>query len=408
MDVYYLEDFAKEISSTRKFWLLLCASVLPANLLYVCYGKRVPIEAPAAILFSSGSEGEPKGVVLSQRNIMANVRQVSDVLDTRADDTIMATLPLFHAFGLTVTGLMPLVEGIPAVCHPDPTDTPGIAKGISKYSATILCATSTFLRLFTANRRVHPLMLASLRVVVAGAERLNPEVRDAFKAKFDKEIYEGYGSTETTPVASVNLPDRLDPNSWKVQIGNKPGTVGMPLPGSSFRIVDPENLHMLATGEDGLILFGGCQLMLGYLKAPEKTAEVIVELDGSRWYRTGDKGHLDKDGFLTIVDRYSRFAKIGGEMVSLGSVESSINPLLPEHVEILTTTISDEKKGEKVVLLFSGETDEEQMKTIISDSGLKPLMRPTLIIKVDSIPKLGIGKNDFGLARKIAQQQVES
>ncbi|WP_456403922.1 acyl-[ACP]--phospholipid O-acyltransferase [Thiolapillus sp.] len=408
VDVYYLEDLAKEISSGRKLWLLVWASVLPANWLYALYGGRAHIEAPAAILFSSGSEGEPKGVVLSQRNIMANIRQVSDVLDTRADDTIMATLPLFHAFGLTVTGLMPLVEGIPAVCHPDPTDTPNIAKGIAKHSATILCATSTFLRLFTANRRMHPLMLESLRVVVAGAERLNPEVRDAFKMKFNKEIYEGYGSTETTPVASVNIPDRLDMNSWKVQVGNKPGTVGMPLPGSSFRIVDPETLQMLPTGEDGLILFGGCQLMLGYLKAPEKTAEVIVELDGRRWYKTGDKGHLDKDGFLTIVDRYSRFAKIGGEMVSLGSIESSINPLLPEHVEILTTTISDEKKGEKVVLLFSGDTDEEQMKAMIDDSGLKPLMRPALIIKVDSIPKLGSGKNDFAQARKIAQQHAES
>ena len=408
VDVYYLEDLAGEISTLGKLWLLVCATVLPARWLYMLYGRRIPIEAPAAILFSSGSEGEPKGVVLSQRNIMANIRQVSDVLDTQADDTIMATLPLFHAFGLTVTGLMPLVEGIPAVCHPDPTDTPAIAKGIATYNATILCATSTFLRLFTANRRVHPLMLASLRVVVAGAERLNPEVRDAFKMKFNKEIYEGYGSTETTPVASVNIPDRLDLNTWKVQVGNRPGTVGMALPGSSFRIVDPDSLQTLPVGEDGLILFGGCQLMLGYLKAPEKTSEVIVELDGRRWYRTGDKGHLDADGFLTIVDRYSRFAKIGGEMISLGSIEGSISVLLPENVEILTTTVSDEKKGEKVVLLFSGEADEAQMKSLVSDSGLKPLMRPSVIIKVEAIPKLGSGKSDFGAAKQLAREHAGS
>ncbi len=406
VDVYYLEDLAGEISGARKLWLLVCATTLPARWLYALFGKVVPIEAPAAILFSSGSEGEPKGVVLSQRNIMANIRQVSDVLDTRCDDTIMATLPLFHAFGLTVTGLMPLIEGIPAVCHADPTDTPTIAKAIATHNATILCATSTFLRLFTANRRVHPLMLESLRVVVAGAERLNPEVRDAFRKKFNKEIYEGYGSTETTPVASVNIPDRLDPNSWKVQVGNKPGTVGMPLPGSGFRIVDPDSLQTLPTGEDGLILFGGCQLMLGYLKAPEKTAEVIVELDGRRWYKTGDKGHLDKDGFLTIVDRYSRFAKIGGEMISLGSVESAINSLLPEKIEILTTTTSDEKKGEKVVLLFSGDMDEAQMKTLIGASDLKPLMRPAVIIRIEAIPKLGSGKNDFGQAKAIAREQA--
>ncbi len=148
--------------------------------------------------------------------------------------------------------------------------------------------------------------------------------------------------------------------------------------------------------------------MLGYLKAPEKTAEVIVELDGRRWYRTGDKGHLDADGFLTIVDRYSRFAKIGGEMISLGSIEGSISVLLPENVEILTTTVSDEKKGEKVVLLFSGELDEAQMKALVGDSGLKPLMRPSVIIKVEAIPKLGSGKSDFGTAKKLAREHASS
>lgn len=401
VDVYYLEDLAEGISSPSKLWLL-CTTVLPSRWLYLLHGNSVNIEAPAAIVFSSGSEGNPKGVVLSQRNILANIRQVSDVLDTKCEDIVMASLPLFHAFGLTVTGLMPLVEGIPLVCHPDPADTSGIAKGIAIHNATILCTTSTFLRLFTANNKVHPLMLDSLRVVVAGAERLNPDIRDAFRMKFNKSIYEGYGSTETTPVASVNIPDRLALSTWRVQIGNKPGTVGMPLPGSSFRIVDPDSLQTLAAGEDGLILIGGCQLMLGYLKAAEKTAEVIVELNGRRWYKTGDKGHLDIDGFLTIVDRYSRFAKIGGEMVSLGSIESSINPLLPEDVEILTTAIGDEKKGEKVVLLFSGNMDEKQMKALIRESDLKPLMRPALVIRVDTIPKLGSGKSDFSRAKTIA------
>ena len=200
-------------------------------MLYALFGRRADIEQPAAILFSSGSEGEPKGVLLSHRNIMANIQQVADVLDVRAEDTVMATLPLFHAFGLTVTGLMPLVEGIPAIFHPDPTDDLTIAKAIAKHRATVFCGTSTFLRLFTRNQRIHPLMFDSLRVVVAGAERLSPEVRDAFKLKFNKEIYEGYGTTETTPVASVNIPDRIDPRDWKVQQGNKPGTVGLPLPG---------------------------------------------------------------------------------------------------------------------------------------------------------------------------------
>jgi acyl-[acyl-carrier-protein]-phospholipid O-acyltransferase/long-chain-fatty-acid--[acyl-carrier-protein] ligase len=402
VQVHYLEDLKDEIGTLTKLSLLVSTVVLPARVLYALFGQRASIDQPAAILFSSGSEGEPKGVVLSHRNIMANIRQVSDVLDVREEDTFMATLPLFHAFGLTITGLMPLVEGIPVIFHPDPTDALTIAKAIAKHQATVYCSTSTFLRLFNRNQRIHPLMLESLRVVVSGAERLNPEVRDAFKLKFNKEIYEGYGTTETTPVASVNIPDRIGQWDWKVQQGNKPGTVGMPLPGGSFRIVDPDTLETLPTGEDGLILFGGSQVMLGYLNDPEKTADVIIQLDDKRWYKTGDKGHLDQDGFLTIVDRYSRFAKIGGEMISLGAIEGAIGKMLPENIEVLTTALPDGKKGEKVILLMAGDIDKDEMKGLIEQSGLNPLMRPAELINVEAIPKLGSGKNDFSRAKQMA------
>jgi acyl-[acyl-carrier-protein]-phospholipid O-acyltransferase/long-chain-fatty-acid--[acyl-carrier-protein] ligase len=402
VQVHYLEDLKDEIGTFTKLSLLISVVLLPARVLYAVFGRRAGIDHPAAILFSSGSEGEPKGVVLSHRNIMANIRQVSDVLDVREEDTIMATLPLFHAFGLTVTGLMPLVEGIPVIFHPDPTDALTIAKAIAQHQATVYCSTSTFLRLFIRNRHIHPLMLESLRIVVSGAERLNPEVRDTFKLKFNTEIYEGYGTTETTPVASVNIPDRIDQSDWKVQQGNKPGTVGMPLPGGSFRIVDPDTLESLPVGEDGLILFGGSQVMLGYLNDPEKTADVIVEIDGKRWYKTGDKGHVDTDGFLTIVDRYSRFAKIGGEMISLGAIEGAIGKVVPENIEVLTTTVPDGKKGEKVILLIAGDIDPDQMRGLIEQSGLNPLMRPAELIHVEAIPKLGSGKNDFSRAKQIA------
>ncbi len=408
LQVHYLEDMKTEIGKADQVVLLIASLLLPARVLYALFGEPISIDQPAAILFSSGSEGEPKGVVLSHRNIMGNIRQVSDVLDTQADDVVMASLPLFHAFGLTVTGLMPLVEGMPAVCHPDPTDALNIAKAIGKYQATVFCGTSTFLRLFTRNRRIHPLMLASLRIVVAGAERLNPEVRDSFKLKFNRDIYEGYGTTETTPVASVNIPDRIDPRDWKVQEGSRSGTVGLPLPGCSFRIVDPETMATLPQGEDGLILIGGTQVMLGYLDDPQKTAEVITELDGKRWYKTGDKGHLDADGFLTIVDRYSRFAKIGGEMISLGAIEGAIGKLLPEDVEILTTALPDGKKGEKVALLVAGEILLDELKSLIDKSGLNPLMRPAEIIPVEAIPKLGSGKSDFKRAREIALEGADA
>src|SRR5690606_3115507 len=159
----------------------------------------------------------------------------------------------------------------------------------------------------------------------------------------------------TTPVAGVNIPDRLDTVEWKVQVGNKPGTVGMALPGSSFRIVDPVTLEELPTGEDGLILIGGTQVMLGYLGEPERTAQAIVEIDGTRWYRTGDKGHLDEDGFLTIVDRYSRFAKIGGEMVSLGAVEEQVRRALGDpELDVCAVAVPDPRKGEQIVLLVAG------------------------------------------------------
>ena len=404
----YLEDIHDEIKKPEQILTLLASYCFPTSLLIHLFGKTVNIHSPATILFSSGSEGEPKGVVLSHQNIMGNIKQVSDVLDIRDEDIMIASLPLFHAFGLTVTGLLPLIEGVPAICHPDPTDVLNIAKGICQHQATIFCGTSTFLRLFTKNSRVHPLMLDSLRIVVAGAERLNPEIRDSFSLIFGKSIYEGYGTTETTPVATVNLPDRIGIDDWKIQTGNKKGTVGLPLPGSSVRIVDPDTLQSLAIDEDGLIIIGGTQVMQGYLNDPERTANVLAQIDGHRWYKTGDKGHLDKDGFLIIVDRYSRFAKIGGEMISLGAIEASINVNLPEDVEILATTVPDDKKGEKVVLLYSGKVEDAELKACITNSTLNSLMMPSLLIEVDAIPKLGSGKSDFNKAKQVALAQLNT
>jgi len=401
----YLEDLQQSMSSQQKITALIASILLPTKWLIRTYGQASAIHSPAAILFSSGSEGEPKGVVLSHQNMMGNIKQVSDVLDTEDKDVMVASLPLFHAFGLTVTGLLPLIEGIPAICHPDPTDVLNIAKGISQHQATVLCGTTTFLRLYNKNKRVHPLMLDSLRIVIAGAERLNPEIRDNFSLKFSKTIYEGYGTTETTPVATVNIPDRLTPEDWHIQTANKSGTVGLPLPGSSIRIVDPDSMQTLPIGTDGHILIGGTQVMQGYLNDPDKTAQVIVELDGHRWYKTGDKGHVDKDGFLIIVDRYSRFAKIGGEMISLTTIESAIIPHLPAEVDILSTSIPDDKKGEKVALLFTNTISIETLKLCISQSGLTSLMHPNILIPVDAIPKLGSGKSDFNTAKKIALAQ---
>ncbi len=405
VQVYQLEDLAAGVSQARRAWTLVQAALLPRYLLRLFYCKRVSLESPAAILFSSGSEGEPKGVVLSHRNIMGNIKQISDMINTEENDVLMATLPQFHAFGLTVTTLMPMVEGIPTICHPDPTDAVNIGKAVAEYRATILMGTSTFLRLYTKNPRVHHLMFDSLRIVVSGAEKLASDVREAFKVKFTKEIYEGYGATETTPVAGVNIPDRLDTTYWKVQYGNKPGTVGMPLPGSSFRIVDPNTLEELPTGDDGLILIGGTQVMLGYLGDPARTAQVIVELDGLRWYKTGDKGHLDPDGFLTIIDRYSRFAKLAGEMVSLTAVEEQVRQVFGDpELDVCAVNLPEPKKGEQILLLVAGpEIDLDGLRKRLLDAGSNPLAIPSEFRHVAEIPKLGSGKTDFTAARQVAE-----
>lgn len=400
-----LEDLHAQIPRTELVLRWLVAQYLPTFMLRKIFAAPSDAEQTAVILFSSGSEGLPKGVMLSHRNVIANVRQIADVLNIEENDVVMASLPLFHAFGLTATTFMPLLESVPMVCHADPTDAVGVAKAIAEYRTTVLCGTATFLRLYAKHPRVHPLMLSSLRVVIAGAEKLTDDVRTMFQLKFNKDIYEGYGATETTPVASVNLPDQLDTNYWQVQIGGKLGTVGMPLPGSSCRIVDPDTLEELATGADGLILIGGCQVMRGYLRDEERTARAIIELDGMRWYKTGDKGHLDADGFLTIVDRYSRFAKIGGEMISLSTVEDKLRTVLAQpELELVAVNLPDEKKGEKIIALIATTIGAEEIRKQLLAAQLNPMMIPAAIGLVAEVPKLGSGKTDFAAAKKMAME----
>ena len=394
-----LEDIKEEISTLSRIGTLLKAIFLPASMLQKSYFKNVSMNDTAAILFSSGSEGSPKGVELSHSNIAANAKQAAIELGAVESDVIMSTLPTFHAFGFAITTLMPLSEGIPIVCHADPKDVTTISSGIQKYSGTILVGTPTFLRMYTINKKVKSESMQSLRLVVAGAEKLRSEVKDGFESKFNLPVYEGYGTTETSPGASVNLPDINVP----YKLRNRPGTVGKAFSGTEFRIVDPDSLEPIQAGKDGLILIGGPQIMKGYLKMPEKTAEVIELIDGFRWYRTGDKGHLDEDGFLTIVDRYSRFAKIGGEMISLTTVEEEIlDALNTKDLEIAATCLPDQRKGEKIVLLATKNLDESHFKKLITDAKVNPLFHPTQVILVDEIPKLGSGKTDFGETKKIA------
>jgi acyl-[acyl-carrier-protein]-phospholipid O-acyltransferase/long-chain-fatty-acid--[acyl-carrier-protein] ligase len=221
--------------------------------------------------------------------------------------------------------------------------------------------------------------------------------------KFHKTIYEGYGATETAPVASVNMPDRLDTSYWQVQLGSKPGSVGLPLPGSSCKIVDPDTLLELPTDSEGLILIGGCQVMQGYLADAESTAAAIIELDGLRWYKTGDKGRMDADGFLTVVDRYTRLAKIGEVTVSLTSVEEKLSALFTQSaLEIIAVALPNSAGGEKIVALIATELSGADIHRQLQAASIDRSLMPAEIYLIAAAPKLGNGKIDFAAALELA------
>lgn len=404
----YLDVYKKPSTKIRMLGHLLTGMILPRFILKKFIIKPVSIEDTAAILFSSGSEGTPKGVELSHFNMLSNIKQFSTLLNVEDEEIMLNNLPLFHAFGLTCSVIFPLVEGMRFVCHPDPTDAVSIGKLVYQYNIRMMFGTSTLYNLYCRNKHLHPIMFKSLRLVVAGAEKLAPAVKANFKEKFGIDICEGYGTTELSPVSSSNIPDVLCRESFELQVGHKDGSVGQPLPGTAYRIIHPDTQKECAIGEDGLILVGGPQVMKGFLKDPQKTASVILNASGIRWYMTGDKGHLDEDRYLSIVDRYSRFAKVGGEMVGLSAVENAIRSALnnPE-IELMVTAIPDLKRGERLVLLHSNTIESAKLKEIAKNAGLSNYMQPQDYLPLAELPKLGSGKADYGSGKKIAMENCK-
>lgn len=428
--IIFLEDIMTKIYKVEIISYILMLKILPSSLIKSIFLQESNKEDTALILFSSGSEGTPKGIELSHNNLLANIKQCATILNLKQNDVILGSLPLFHAFGITITTFLPLVEGVLVVAHPDPTDGHGIGKLVHKYKATIMFGTSTFFRLYSINKKVNPLMFDSLRLIVAGAEKLNKKIKDDFNIKFNKTILEGYGATETSPVATCNIPNVLT-NDLDFQLGNKDGSVGLPVPGTNIVIVDPSdlesykkdqnlghpfthgaNIKFLDIEQEGMILISGPQVMKGYYKNLSKTNDVTIDIDGKRHYITGDKGKLDKDGFLIIVDRYSRFAKIGGEMISLSTLESKFLEaisLIPNYeiIDFIATTIKDEKKGEAIIMLVTKNCDLNEIKPLVNNMFDNKLMIPNKYIQVDVIPKLGSGKKDFKGAEKLALELVD-
>ncbi|HTP70217.1 MAG TPA: acyl-[ACP]--phospholipid O-acyltransferase [Dongiaceae bacterium] len=399
-EVIYAEDLAAKASGWEKFVALVAAKSLPERLLERFAGNRqkASVDGTATVIFSSGSTGDPKGVVLSHFNLASNVEQIEQVFHIHEKDRIMGILPFFHSFGFLGTICLPPLAGIGVVFHPSPLDANAICALVAKYSVTLLLSTPTFLNTYT--RRCPPESFGSLRIVMTGAEKLPDRIAQSFEDHFGIRPLEGYGCTECSPVVAVNTNDFRA--AYFRQVGAKRGTIGHPLPGIGVQIVDPDSAEMVPVDKPGLLLVRGPNIMVGYLNRPEKTAEVLK--DG--WYNTGDIATVDEDGFLRITDRLSRFSKIGGEMVPHIKVEEKLHELLDAEGQVLAVTaVPDEKKGEKLVVIHTLRDDklrEVQEKLTKSDLPALWKPRPDQFVFAEKLPYLGTGKLDLRKLREVA------
>jgi len=365
---------------------------------------RIPTRgdrAEAAVLFTSGSAGEPKGVVLTHRNLLGNVSQFGEMLNFKRSDALLASLPFFHSFGCTVTLWYPLIEGIRMVTYPNPLDAEKNAELIQRHKITLLLATPTFLRGYL--RKATREQLASLELVVTGAEKLPRDVAASFQEKFNKPVMEGYGLTETAPVASVNLPEpaKAKPDD-QVQPSSRAGSVGKLAPGMAAQIRDPESGQLLSLHETGMLWLKGPNIFEGYLNDPKRTAEVLI--DG--WFKTGDLGRFDEDGFLYIEGRVSRFSKIGGEMVPHETLEMKIRDALGGGMEgertLCIVGVPDPAKGEAIILLATQDIDLQALRSKLLADGVPALWIPKVIKRIPAIPVLGSGKLDMQACKAAA------
>lgn len=402
-ELIFLEDVRATVGLKEKLFGLM-VRLLPAWITdhWVLGLGRHGMDDLASIIFSSGSTGEPKGVMLTQHNVMANIESVSQMVNATEQDGVLAILPIFHSFGFTVTFWLPLMIGARIAFHVSPLEAEAIGKMCREHKLTIVVATATFLRGYI--RRCDKEDFAHLRLLVCGAEKLPMQVADQFEHKFGLRPLEGYGCTELSPAATANVPDVVFGNY--TQIGNKRGTIGHPFPGQAARIVDPDTWEPLPIGQEGMILIKGPNVMKGYLHKPELTAQVVR--DG--WYRTGDIGKMDEDGFVTITDRDSRFSKIAGEMVPHGKIEDVIHEILDTHDRLCAVVgVPDLRKGERLVVIHTTlPMPVDQLWEAMRDRGLPPLWVPArnVFFEVPELPILGTGKLDLRGVKKIAHEKM--
>ena len=403
VETILLEDVAKSIGVGSKLAAVLASALLPVGLLEKFLGskRRASMDDLATVIFSSGSTGAPKGVMLSHYNVVSNIQQIGQAFALDRDDRILGVLPFFHSFGFTGTLWLPPLLGSGAVYHPNPVDGRGIGELVCEHQATFLLATPTFLQIYM--RACTPEQFGSVQFVLAGAEKLPERLAAAFEDRFGLRPMEGYGTTETSPVVTINTRDFR--SAGFRQVGAKRGSIGHPLPGMVARIVDPDTGVPVGLGQAGLLLVKGPNVMQGYLGQAEKTAEVLR--DG--WYTTGDIAAMDQDGFLAITDRLSRFSKIGGEMVPHIKVEEQLHELgsLTDQTFALTG-VPDERKGERLVVLYQN-LDESAVQSIVeklNGCDLPNIWKPRgdQFFKVEALPYLGTGKLDLKQVKTLAAE----
>ena len=397
--VLKLDEVMPRMKRQIIFWWMMSLLVPARLLLRLLKIPKRGGHSEAVLLFTSGSTGEPKGVVVSHRNVVGNVSQFEQLLDAQKDDAILASLPFFHTFGSTVTLWYPLIEGVRIVTYPNPLEAAKSAALIERYKLTLLLATPTFLRTYL--RKAEPHQLRSLRLVITGAEKLPLDLAKNFEERFKQRVFEGYGLTETSPVVSVNLPEP-QPNKLgeQVQPSSRLGSVGKMAPGIAAEIREPETDRKLSLHETGMLWLRGVNIFEGYLHDPERTVDVLQ--DG--WLKTGDLGRFDEDGFLYIEGRLSRFSKIGGEMVPHEAIEHKIIDLLDlsgtDERTVAIVGVQDEAKGEALVLLSAVDVDLAQLRKKLHEAGVPNLWIPKHVHRVESIPVLASGKLDLKKCRE--------
>jgi acyl-[acyl-carrier-protein]-phospholipid O-acyltransferase / long-chain-fatty-acid--[acyl-carrier-protein] ligase len=381
--IIYLEDIRDSVSLADKLYGLVAKTVPHMALRRA--GWNPDCNAPAVILFTSGSEGAPKGVVLSHRNLQANRFQAAARIDFTAHDIVLNPLPMFHAFGLTAGTLLPVLAGVRTFLYPSPLHYKIIPELAYDINASVLIGTDTFLMGYARN--AHPYDFFTMRYVVAGAERVKPETRELWVEKFGIRILEGYGATECSPVLAVNTP-----------MYYRSGTVGRLLDAIEYRLDAVEGI-----AEGGRLVVKGPNIMLGYLRA-DRPGFIDSPPDG--WYDTGDIVKVDDQGFVTILGRAKRFAKIGGEMVPLNLVEQKVQAAIPAHAHAVVA-VPDRKKGEQLVLVTSDpELDRTRLSDVLKEAGVSELMTPRIIINVPELPVLGSGKTDYVTINRLAREKT--